>query len=354
MSLARIARLLAKDLRLGPRSPIFLWVVIFPVIATLLVQLVFGTLLAPKPRLGIVDLGASEVTAAVQQLEGIEYRAVASADELKRLVGDHDLDAGLVLPAGFDERVRAGDRPLLELYVSGESLASDRLIIAVTTIDLVRQVEGSPAPVDVQVVALGEALLPISARLVPLLVLFALLLAGIFLTAFSIVQEREARTLDAMLVTPMSMGEILLAKGVLGFGLGVLLALVTLWLNDALGADPLALILALAVGALMFTAIGLIYATLASDAKSLYTLFKSLNLIIAAPVIFYVFPDWPQWIAQIFPTWWVINPVFEIAVGGASLADVGWQLAVGLGISLALLPVVFVLGRRMQLQLAAA
>jgi ABC-2 type transport system permease protein len=193
---------------------------IFPVIATLLVQLVFGTLLAPKPRLGIVDLGASEITAVVQQLEGIEYRAVASADELKRMVRDHDLDAGLVLPAGFDEQVRAGERPLLELYISGESLASDRLIIAVTTIDLVRQVEGAPAPVDVQVVALGEALLPISARLVPLLVLFALLLAGIFLTAFSIVQEREKRTLDALLVTPMGMNEVLAAKGILGFTLG--------------------------------------------------------------------------------------------------------------------------------------
>jgi ABC-2 type transport system permease protein len=354
VSPARIARLLAKDLRLGPRSPLMLWAVVFPVVATLLVQVVFGTLLAPQPRLGVVDQGASEITAAVQGLEGIQYRSIATPDELRRMVRDHDLDAGLVLPAEFDEQVRGGERPLLELYISGESLASDRLIIAVTAVDLVRQVEGSPPPVEVEVVALGEAELPISARLVPLLVLFALLIAGVFVTAFSVVQEREGRTLDAMLVTPMRMSEVLAAKALLGFVLGVLMALVTLWLNDALGANPVALLLALAVGALMFTAIGLIYATLARDAKTLYTLIKSLNLVLMAPVVFYLFPDWPQWIAQLFPTWWVINPVFEIAIQDASLADVGWQLAVGLGLSAALIVPIALLGRRMQLQLAAA
>jgi ABC-2 type transport system permease protein len=353
-SLSRIASLLAKDLRLGPRSPLFLWAVVFPVVATLLVQLVFGTLLAPQPRLGVVDEGSSEVALAAGRLEGIEVRTVASADELQRLVRGHDLDAGLVLPAGFDDQVRAGHQPTLRLYVSGQSLASDRLILEVTTLDLVRQVESSPAPVEVHVVALGEEGLPVSARLVPLLVLFALLLAGVFVTAFSIVQEREGRTLDAMLVTPVRMGEILVAKGALGFVLSVLMALVTLWLNGALGSDPLALVVTLMAGALMFTQLGLVYATLARDAKTLYTLVKSLNLVLVAPVVFYLFPDWPQWLAQVFPTWWVIDPVFRVAVEGASLADVGWQVAVGLGISLALVPVVLMLGRRMRLALAGA
>jgi hypothetical protein len=43
-----------------------------------------------------------------------------------------------VLSANFDREIRAGEKPLLELFVSGESLALNRLIIAVTTLDFVR------------------------------------------------------------------------------------------------------------------------------------------------------------------------------------------------------------------------
>ena len=87
----------------------------------------------------------------------------------------HDLDAGIVLQAGFDEAVRNGSRPLLEFYVGGESLASNRLILAVTTLDAVRTVEGATPPVDVVIVSTGDPLLPMSSRMTPLLVLFALL-----------------------------------------------------------------------------------------------------------------------------------------------------------------------------------
>ena len=54
--------MLLKDLRLGPRSPIFLFVIVMPILMTVVIQLVFGGLFAPKPRLGIVDMDSSELT----------------------------------------------------------------------------------------------------------------------------------------------------------------------------------------------------------------------------------------------------------------------------------------------------
>ncbi|MEA2025733.1 MAG: ABC transporter permease, partial [Chloroflexota bacterium] len=166
----RIAwRILLKDLRLGPRSPILLWAIIFPVVGTLLVQLVFGSLFAPQPRLGIVDEGGSQVVAAMAEVEGIELRLIDTEDGLTQLVKTNDLDAGLVLPAGFDEQVQAGEHPPLQFFVGGESLASNRLILAVTTLDAVRSVEGSTAPVEVVVVSTGDPLLPMSSRMMPLL-----------------------------------------------------------------------------------------------------------------------------------------------------------------------------------------
>lgn len=241
----------------------------------------------------------------------------------------------------------AGERPLLELYLSGESLASNRLILAVTTLDLVRAVAGQPSPVEVEVVQLGDdAVLPIADRLVPLLVLYALLVAGVFVTSFSLVEERETGTLSALLVTPVALPEVLLAKSGLGLLLAVLMTAMTLGLNGVLLSQPAALLLALLVGAVMSVEIGLLYAVLAKDIKALYTLIKSLNLFLLAPVIFYLFPDWPQWVAKLFPTYWFLDPIFQVAIRGASLADVAGTLLVAVIICLALVPLLWLLTRR--------
>jgi ABC-2 type transport system permease protein len=135
---------------------------------------------------------------------------------------------------------------VLPLYVSGESLASDRVIVSVTTLDLVRAVEGRTTPVTVEVVSTGHgAEAPLAQRMVPLLVLMALLVAGVFVTSFSLVEERERRTLDAVLVTPAGVGDVLVAKAALGLVLAVAMAAVTLALNGALRGSPPALLLAL-------------------------------------------------------------------------------------------------------------
>jgi len=351
----RIAwQVLFKDLRLGPRSPILLWAIVFPVVSTLLVQIVFGSLFAPQPRLGIVDEAGSGVAVAMADVDGIETTLVETEEGLTALVESNDLDAGLVLPPGFDAQIQAGEQPPLQFFVGGESLASNRLILAVTTLDAVRAVEGSTPPVDVVVVSTGDPVLPMSSRMMPLLVLFALLIAGVFVPAFSIVQERESGTMTAMLVSPARGVDVLAAKAMMGMVLATLMALVTLWLNDALGSQPLALLLSIGVGAIMLAEVGLLFGSGAKDAKTLFALMKSVNILLFAPAIFYIFPDWPQWIAQLFPTYWIINPIFEVAIQDAALGDIIGQLAVALVICAALVPAVVVLSRRMTQQVVAA
>jgi ABC-2 type transport system permease protein len=352
---SRVLVILRKDVGVGPRSAIVMWAVVMPLLMTFLVQVVFGSLFERQPRLGVVDAGSSQMVTALEATPGIEVRRLDDSRELMRQVAAHDLDGGLVLAAGFDEAVRSGERPVLALYIAGESLASDRVILTVTALDLVREVEGRRAPVEVELVGADDAAtLTMSQRLVPLLVLLALLVAGVFVTAFSFVEERERGTLAAVLVTPTSLGEMLVAKGLLGLLLAMVMTVVTLAMNRALGANPLALLLGLLVGATMAVLIGLLYGLVARDTKSLYTLFKSLNIILIGPVVFYLFPDWPQWIARLFPTYWFLDPIFEVTTHGAGLREVGGDLLVGLLVCAALAGVVAWLARRASGRAAAA
>jgi ABC-2 type transport system permease protein len=355
MNPVRAFKVMGKDLKLGPRSPIFLWALIYPFVITVVVQVIFGNLFAPQPRLGIVDKGRSRITARMVDIEGISLTLLDRKSELKGSVKDNDLDAGLFLKEGFDEAVRSGEKPLLEFWIGGESLASNRIILAVTTLDLIREVEGEVPPVDVKINTLGDReALSVSLRLIPFIVLFSLLISGVLVTSFGLVQERENKTLDAILVTPVRLSEVLAAKAGIGLTLAVLMALLTLFLNGALGSQLPTLLLGLLIAALMAVEFGLIFGTAVRDINTLFTLIKTMNIFILTPVIFYLFPDWPRWIAKIFPTYWIINPIFEIAIKDKGLSDVAFDLGIALGIIALLILPIMVLSKRLRVRLAAA
>jgi ABC-2 type transport system permease protein len=320
-----------------------------------LISAVFGDLLDPNPRLGISDQGSSELTAAAEELEGIVVTEVDEPDELRSSVESHDFDAGLVLAADFDETLKSGGEPELQFYVSGSSLASDRIVLAVAATDLIADVAGEPAPVAVSIVPVGdEDFVPIGDRLLPIVIFYAVVIAALFLPASSILDEREKHTLDAVLVTPTRMSEVLVGKAFLGVIMGVLLGLVSLALNQALANRPFEVMLFLLVGSIMMAEIGLILGSLVKDANSLYTAIKGAGVFIALPVIFIIWPTLPQWVPKLTPTYYFLQPVYDIAVNGASLADFWVELVVACALCVALGLLVAGVGRRAEIRLAWA
>lgn len=329
----RIVRtLLLRDLRLGPRSPLVLWSLILPLFLTVMVRGVFGSLFDAQPRLGIADLGASSLTTQAQELDGIDVSVFPNQEALRDAVADNAVDAGIILPDGFDEAVQAGDRPRLEFLVAGESLAANRILVAVATLDLVRGVAGQEPPANVEVVTLGEAGLSLDARMVPLLVIMAVAIGGVMAAAAGLVQEKERGTITALLVTPASATDVLVAKGLLGVILATLTGVVTLALNGGFGGSPAMLVLAVFVGAVMMAEVGLLLGSWAKNQNTLFTAWKSGGIFLLFPVFFYLWPGLPQWIPKLSPTYYFLQPIFELAVEGGSAGSVWLELVVAIAI----------------------
>lgn len=352
MSLSRIWKVLRKDLAQGPRSSIFLWAIVLPFALTLILQVAFGSLFDPKPRLGIIDEGDSAVTAAIEDMDAIELTLFDDVTELKAQVEANDLDAGLILPAGFDEQVRDGEKPTLQFFIGGESYASNRIILTVTAIDLIREIEGSDAPVTVDVVSFGDAGLPMSKRLIPVIVFYALVMAGLFVPGSNLVEEKEQGTLMSLLVTPVKASEVLIAKWLLGVILAVVLAVASLALNGALGANWAEVLVVVVVAGALSSVLGILAGVYAKDSSIMFAIVKGSGLFLFAPAIFYVFPEWPQWIAKLFPLYWIIEPIWQVSVMGEGLGAVWFELVVALGITAALGVLAWWLARRMQAQMA--
>jgi ABC-2 type transport system permease protein len=348
----RTLQLLARDLGRGPRSPTFLYALLMPLVIAFVTKVIMLVLIDPEPRLGIVDLGGSQVTVAAQQLEGIELTFMDDPDELKHAVESWDLDAGLILPAGFDAAVKAGERPDFDFRMAGESRVTQRIVLAVTSLELIREIEGRAAPVEVTTTVLSEgSSLPIGDLVVLGILFWPLLVCSTLVPGMMLVQEKEQRTLMALLVTPATLPEILVAKAALGFGMAMTLCVATLLVCGVTPPQPVAFGLALAIAVLIHCEIGLLYGTTARDGKTLYNMAQTMNMVLLAPMIFYFFPSWPQWPAKLFPTWYVIDPLYRIGLQGAGLGEVWVDLAVALGVAAALAVPVVLTSRRMKRKL---
>ena len=253
MSFRRVGVLLSKEFLYGSKSYMFIFSIVGPVIISLVISLIFGTLFSETPKMGITDEGNSRMVALLLETDSVDSREYGSASDMTRDVARGSVDMGIIIPAGFDASVIAGEKAEIKAYVWGESLAKSRTIIGVTISDQIRTIAGQEAPVDIFTTTLGdEVSIPWSDRLLPMIVLMAMFLGGLMLPATSLATEKEKRTLVALEVTPVSMTDVFLAKGMLGFILSLIMGIFILILNQAFGTEPLLLTMVLALGAVGF------------------------------------------------------------------------------------------------------
>lgn len=329
MNPRRVGILLFREVVQGPKGFVFIFAVIVPLLMSFVLLLVFGTLFEEKPRLGIADAGDSQLARAAAALDAFSVERYASEAALRDATEMGRVDVGVVLPPDFDQRVSSGQATTMTAYIWGESMLKDRAALAAALGVWARQIAGQTSPVDIVTTVLGESpVLPWEDRLLPLVVMMAVIFGGTMIPASSLVTEKQQRTLAALTVTPATMGDICLAKGLVGMVISMVMALVILALNRALGTSTAVLAGVLALGTIFAAELGILIGMLVQDINSLFATLKVTGLLLYAPALVHMFPEIPQWIGRVFPTYYLIQPVIEISQHGAQLADVAWQLGI--------------------------
>ena len=271
MRIKRLTTLLSKEFFQGPKNFFFIWALVAPISISLVVSLVFGSLFDHEASLGFVDEGDSKLATMLIDSSSVNSSRYDSISDLQSAVENGAVDGGLVIPSEFDSAV-LGDQPVeVDFYLWGESLAKDRTLLSVTLSNLVRDLAGKEPPVEVLTETLGdEEEIPWEDRLLPFIVLMTVFIAGIALPGSSLLNEKEKKTIDALVVTPTTIGDIFLAKGILGVVMGFLMGIIILIINQAMGNHPVLLLLLLALGATMASATGLLMASLFKNTMTVF------------------------------------------------------------------------------------
>jgi len=355
MSLRRIGILLEREVARGSKNVILIFAIVVPIVISLVVSLAFGSLFSQKPKLGIADEGSSQIVRLVNEVDSLTVREYASADDLKKAVETGAVDVGMVLPAGFDNLVTQGERANLVAYIWGESLLKNRAILGTAIAFLIRQVAGQEPPVEIAATTLGNVqTIPWQDRLLPFVVLLAIIIGGSMVPATSLVDEKQKRTLSALTITPASLGEVFTAKGLMGAILSLVMGILMLVINQAFGSQPLLLILVLALGATMAAIFGVLLGAFVKDINTLFATIKGVGIVLYAPALIYLIPEIPQWIAKIFPTYYMIGPIVTITQKGGSWPDIAADVFILFGLIAVMLGITaFVVRRARQVETIA-
>ena len=356
MSLAKAVAIARVNLvrLLRDRSGLF-FIFVFPLLLVLVLGLSFGGGFAPRVGIVAIDtgpfgeelverLGSDEIGWAVERHD--------DAVELREDVRGGLLDAGIVLPAGADERLRSSETVSVEYVAPAQDVAiglrtvvdaavadqasiarAARFVAAQTGLsmpdafDVASEAREAVAPIEVEVSSVGESFLPESLAGFGLgaqsqLVLF------MFVTSMSaagqLIASRQLGVSRRMVSTPTSLGTILVGEALGRFGIAMLqgifiVAATALGFGVAWG-DPLAAgaIVALfaAVGAGAAMLVGAV-ATNAEQASGI-GVFAGLGIAaiggaMAPPEIF---PPIMDTISHLTPHRWAIDGLRELAAGG--------------------------------------
>ena len=148
------------------------------------------------------------------------------------------------------------------------------------------------------------------------------------LPSSAIIHEKQHRTLEALFVTPATLGDIFLSKGIIAVVLATAMGVLSLTLAGAFSGPVLLIIFIMFLGALLATELGLLAGAWVGDMNTLFAVMKGGGIMLFAPAIVFMFPGIPAWVGYIFPTYYVVRPVTDLAVNGASFGDVAVFIAI--------------------------
>lgn len=147
-------------------------------------------------------------------------------------------------------------------------------------------------------------------------ILFAQLMVGIMLTGPNLVEEREMRTFDALLCTPVSFRFIILSKGLATLCVSIVCQLCVYILNTELSSSLLLVLIPMVVGGSIFTLVGIVIGLKVNSSQTCAAVASTVMVVLFIVVsVYQAFPDWLQTCMVLIPSISVAGIINDLMQG---------------------------------------
>jgi ABC-2 type transport system permease protein len=334
-----IGSLVWKDLSIFFRNRFFAVITVIGIVVYILIYFVMPASVDETLKIGVytpVNLPAFEQP----QEEGLEFETVDSEAELRQAVTDGRFVAGVAIPAGILDSLTTGQEPVVRVFFAADTPPETKDAIEMVIKELSYQQMGQSLAIDVSGEVLGQDSAggtppPPRDRLRPLLAVMLIMVETMGLATL-ISEEIERRTIQALMVTPATAADVFTAKGITGVSLAFGQAALFMAIVGGLNRQPLVVLTALLLGALLVIAAGFIIGTLAKDMLSVLAWSLPVIIILIIPSLGVAFPGSVTGWVEALPSYYMVDTVYRASNFGAGWVDIGQSLLILLGFDLVL------------------
>jgi len=346
-----IGALITKDLSLFFRNRFFAIITVLGLVFYIVIYLVMPKSVDESLEIGLYAPVALPAFEQIQE-EGLEIEVVETEEALKEAVVEGEHIAGIVLPADIMEAIMSGQKPRISVYFAADMPEEIKDAVGVVIKELAYQQTGQELAIEVSEEILGPDMLgmqiPPRDRLRPLLAV-ALLIFETLGLANLINEEVERRTVQALLVTPMTVKDLFVAKGAIGMLLAFVQALFFMAVVGGMNQQPLIVFIVLLLGAVLVTGAGFIIAALGKDFMSVMAWGMVIFIILFIPAFGVMLPGAVTGWIKVIPSFYLVDTVHRAANFGAGWGDTWRNLLILLGFDVALVWIgIIALRRKLQ------
>lgn len=338
MNWTSIIAILRKDVRDAIVTFRIVGILLMPLLMTGLYGFVIRDTLTTFRVVAYTPDGATLVN-VLSAAPSFEVVAASDAASVESLMIEHAAHAGLILPADFDRALQAEENPPVTLLLNRGQLGADGVAQVVLTtigllspqslgVDLTQRVVNE-APADGGLLASGR--LDFRNTFAILSIVLVLATLGVFMVPVSIIEEKERRTIEALLVAPVSHVDLTVAKALGGLIYAITSGTVVLLVNQAfVDANVVALAVVLGLGGLAAVMLGLFMGSLFESMQSLNVWSTFAMIPFLGPIILMFLPgnSTLQGALQLLPTYHLLQGLQLALDRQADLSGLGLHLVV--------------------------
>jgi ABC-2 type transport system permease protein len=240
-------------------------------------------------RLFVYDAGDSNLVEALKRSRAVRVYTFESQEiMLEKIQGSDADELGLVIPAESAQTLDAGQSLELEgytVYFAGGA-ALDELVARVERV-ITEQI-GQPVHIRLNAQRLypepGSAEIGALPMTAVMALFFALIMIGITVVPLLMIEEKETKTLDALLVSPAQSGHLVVGKALAGLFYCLSAAVIVLVFNATLINSWDIAITVVILGSLLTVALGLLLGSLCQVKQQYMIWAMALMVILFLPI----------------------------------------------------------------------
>jgi ABC-2 type transport system permease protein len=339
MKLSVIAALIRKDFTLYFKNTLFAFLTILMLVFYAVIFFLLPNQVDETIELGWVGPTLPGTFMEDLEAEGLILRMFASEADLQAAIQAGDEQIGVALPEDFVQQIRSGAKPRARVYIQSEVPEEFRDIYSLVIEEMSYFFSGQTLNIEAEEIVMGPDMagqqIPPRQRIVPLLAVFLLMVEMMGLASL-LTGEIETGTLQALMVTPLTTVGLFISKGIAGVLLVFFQVALIMLITGGFRNEPLLLIVALLIGALMVTGTAFLISAVSRDMLTVIAWGMLAMFLMAVPSLNILMPGLTtQWV-RLIPSYYLIDPIYRIINFGAGPADVAVQLLILLAFSIIL------------------